>query len=309
MIASGAAAQDSPSKPLRLVVGFPPGGANDIVARQLAPKLAERLNTQVVVDNRPGANAVLGTDHVAKSAPDGYTVAIASLSPLVFAAVTYSKVPYDTLTDFVPVTTVAMTPMVLAAHPSLPARSLKELVALAKKSPAPLNFATTGSGGMTRMVVELMNITAGVKIQHVPYKGAAMGLTDAMGGHVHGIAEALPVIYPQIRGGKLRGIALASDRRSDLLPDLATSAEQGFPAMYAVNWYGVMAPARTPRAIVDRLHDAFNKSAVLPDVREKFAAVGVETMTSPSPDKFAEFLKSEMTRWGKVARSAQIKAD
>ncbi len=309
-VAAGVAqAQEYPSKPVRLVVGFPPGGANDIIARQLAPKLGEFLKTQVVVENRPGANAIIGTEYVAKSPPDGYTLALAGLSPLVLSTFTYAKIPYDTLTDFTPINTVAMSPEVFAVHPSLPARSLKELVALAKSRPGQLDFATSGSGGMTRMVIELFKITARVNVQYVAYKGAAPGLTDVLGGHVHGMAVDFPVLYPHIKQGKLRGLAVTSKSRNPLLPDMPTSAEQGLPELFAVNWYAVMAPAKTPRSIVAKLHGAMAKAAAAPDLNERFIAMGVESMPSASPEAVAGFLKAELARWGKVAKTAGIKAE
>ncbi len=308
-VISVAHAQDYPSKPVRLIVGFPPGGSNDIVARHLAPKLAEVLGAQVVIENRPGANAIIGTEYVARSAPDGYTLTLASVSPIVISPFTYSKIPYDTITDFAAITTVAMTPEVIAVHPALPVRSLKELIALARAQPAKLDFASSGNGGLPHLVIELFKTTARVNVQHVPYKGAGPALTDLLGGHVQGIAVDFPVLYPHIKGGKLRGLVVANKTRNPLLPDLPTSAEQGLPSLYAVNWFGILAPARTPRPIVEKLHAALLKAANSPELKERFVGIGVEAMTQPSPDAFTAFLKEELVRWGKLAKESGARAD
>ena len=294
---------------MRLVVGFPPGGSNDIVARHLAPRLGEILAVQVVVENRPGANAIIGTEYVAKSPPDGYTLTLASVSPLVISPFTYAKIPYDTVNDFAGITTVAMTPEVIAVHPSVPAHSLKELIALAKARPGKLDFSSSGNGGLPHLVIELFKTVAGVNVQHVAYKGAGPALTDTLGGQVHGIAVDFPVLYPHIKAGELRGLTVASERRNPLLPDLPTSAEQGMPKLFAVNWFAILAPAKTPRAAVDKLHASLLKAANSPDVKERFVSVGVETMTLASPDAFAAFLKEELVRWGKLAKESGARAD
>ncbi len=302
-------AQEYPSKPVRLIVGFPPGGSNDIVARHLAPKLGEVLGVQVVIENRPGANAIIGTEYVAKSAPDGYTLTLASVSPIVISPFTYSKIPYDTITDFAAITTVAMTPEVIAVHPALPVKSLRELIALAKAQPGKLDFASAGNGGLPHLVIELFKTTARVNVQHVPYKGAGPALTDLLGGHVQGIAVDFPVLYPHIKAGKLRGLAVANKTRNPLLPDMPTSAEQGLPSLYAVNWFAILAPAKTPRPIVEKLHAALVKAANSPELKERFVGIGVESMTMNSPDAFTAFLKEELVRWGKLAKESGARAD
>lgn len=307
---SGAvAAQDFPTKTVRLVIGFPPGGANDIIARLIAPKLSESLGAPFIVENRPGANAIIGTDHVAKAAPDGYTLGLAGLSPLVMTSFTYAKVPYDSMKDFAGITTVVMSPVLVVTHPVLPAKSIKELVGLAKARPGALDFATAGAGGLTRMILELMKLDTGIRIQIVPYKGAAPALTDLLGGHVQGMAMDLPVLYPPVRAGKLRAVAVTSERRSLLLPDVPTVAEQGIPGMQAVNWYAIMAPAKTPRAIVEKLHGAITKAALASDLKEKFVTGGFEPMTAPNPEAYTAFLQQEFARWAKVAKAAEIKPE
>ena len=300
-------AQDYPSKPGRIVVGYTTGGANDILARLVAQKLTESWSQQFIVDNRPGAIGIIGSELVARAAPDGYTLGVVSLSPLVFSRFTYAKLPYDALTDFAPLTTLAMTPMMIAVHPSVPATSVKALVALAKAQPGKLSFATSGSGGMTNMVLELFRGATGVQLQPVPYKGATPALTDTIAGHVQGIAESLPTLHPPIKQGRLRGIAITSEKRNALLPDVPTALEQGLRDLVAVNWFGFVAPARTPRPVVEKLHGALIKISGQADVRERFASMGLEPMTMASPDAFAAFLKDETARWSKVAQYAGIK--
>src|SRR5436190_11281504 len=235
-----APAQDFPVKPIRLIIGFPPGGSNDIVARQLAPKLAEALGAQVVVENRPGANATIATEFVARSAPDGYTLTLASASPLAISPHTYSKLGYDTLRDFAGITTVAMTPELIAVHPALPVRTLKELIALAKAQPAKLNFGSSGNGGLPHLGIELFKKLAKVNVQHVPYKGAAPAAIDLVGGHIEGMIMDFPAIYTYVQQGKLRGLAMAAEKRMPLMPEIPTAAEQGIPGLIAVNWFSIV---------------------------------------------------------------------
>ena len=309
LLCAGAFAQTYPTKPVRLVVGFPPGGSNDIVARQLAPRLGQLLGVQVIVDNRPGANATVGTDHVAKSPPDGYTLTLGSASPLAISPFTYPNIPYDTLRDLAPITTVASTPEMIATHPSLPARNLKELVALAKQQPGKLNFASSGNGGLPHLAIELFRKLGAVDIVHVPYKGAGPALTDLMGGHVHVMIVDVPVLAPGVKSGKLRGIAVTAEKRTPLLPDLATAPEQGMPALIAVNWFAIMAPAKTPKPIIDRLHEAIVKAATAPEMKQQFDTIGVEAFVQPSPEAFTTFLRNDLVRWGRIAKESGARAD
>lgn len=302
-------AQQYPTKPVRLIVGFPPGGSNDIVARIVAPKLGELLGQQVVVENRAGANATIAADLVAKSAPDGYALMLGSTSSLVISPHTYSKLSYDTLRDFAPVTTIAMTPEAVAVHPALPVRDLRSLIALAKQRPGQLDFASSGNGGLPHLGIELLKTQAGINLQHVPFKGAAPAVTDLMGGHVQGMVMDFPAIFPQLQSGKIRGIALAAEKRLSLMPDLPTSVEQGMPGLLAVNWFAVVAPAKTPRPIVNQLYAALTKAVSGQDVKERFAAVGVDVFTQPSPEAFGAYLKDELVRWGKVAKASGARAD
>jgi len=304
-----AMAQAYPVKPIRIIVGFPPGGSNDIVARILAPKLGEIIGAQVVIENRPGANATIGTEFVAKSAPDGYTVTLGSASPLAISPHTYSKLPYDTVRDFVGVTTVAMTPEAVAIHPALPAKDLKGLVSLAKMHPGKLDFVSSGNGGLPHLAIELFKTLANINLQHVPYKGAGPAIVDLIGGHVQGIIIDFPAVYPHMKSGKLKGLALAAEKRLSLMPDLPTSGEQGLPGLQAVNWFAIMAPQKTPPAVVSRLHGALVKTMGAPDMKDKLGAQGIEPFTKSSPQEFADFLRDELVRWGKVAKASGARAD
>ena len=298
-----------PSKAIRLVVGFPPGGSNDIVARLIAPKLTQLLGAQMIVENRPGANATIGTDLVAKSPPDGYTLTLGSASPLAISPFTYPNIPYDTLRDFAAITTVASTPELLGIHPSLPARNLKELVALAKSQPGKLDFASSGNGGLPHLAIELFKKIGGANVVHVPYKGAAPALTDLLGGHVHGTIIDLPVLLPHVKSGKVRAIAITAEKRTALLPDLPTSVEQGLPGLIAVNWFAIMAPAKTPRPVVEKLHGAIVQAATAADMKDAFSAQGVEAYVQPSPEAFTTFLRNDLQRWEKVAKESGARAD
>lgn len=302
-------AQDYPAKPIRLVVGFPPGGSNDIVARQLAPKLTQLLGTQVVVENRPGANATIGTDFVAKSSPDGYTLTLGSASPLAISLFTYPNIPYDTLRDFAGITTVAINPEMIAIHPAVPARSLKEFIALAKARPGQLNFASSGNGGLPHLAIELFKSTAKIDVMHIAYKGAGPALTEVLGAQVQGIIVDFPVLYPHVKAGKLRGIAVTGESRAPLLPDLPTARELGLTNLIAINWFAIMAPAKTPRPIVDKLFNAIAKAAVSPEVKDRLEAQGVEPYVSGSPDAFMTFLRQDLVRWEKVAKESGARAD
>jgi tripartite-type tricarboxylate transporter receptor subunit TctC len=309
LLALGVHAQTYPAKPIRLVVGFPPGGSNDIVARLITPKLTQILGVQVIVDNRPGANATIGTDYVAKSPPDGYTVTLGSASPLVISPFTYPNIPYDTLRDFSAITTVASTPEMIAIHPSIPARDLAELITLAKAQPGKLNFASSGNGGLPHLAIELFKNLGKVNVVHVPYKGAGPALTDLLGGHVHAIIVDLPVLYPHVKSGKLRGVAVTAERRAALLPDLQTAPEQGMKGLVAVNWFAIMAPAKTPKPVVDKLYSAITQVATSAEMKELFQAQGVEAYIQPSPDAFTAFLQQDLARWSKVAKESGARAD
>ena len=303
-----AQAQDYPNKSISLVVGFPPGGSNDIVARLFAPKLTELLGQSVIVVNKSGSNGLIGTDFVLKAAPDGYVITFASASPLVISPHTFPKIPFNTLKDLVGITTVAQTPELLAIHPSVPAKSLKELIALSKTRR--VTISSSGSGGLPHLAIELLRGAAsGGDIVHVPYKGAGPAIADLLGAHVDGIIVDLPPLYPLVQDGRLRAVAITNTQRAVLLPDTLTSVEQGYPEMLAFNWFGVMAPAKTPKPIVDKLYAALIQAANAPELIEAMRKVGVEAFTQPSPQAFAEFLQKETDRWGVVARSSGATSD
>jgi len=303
-----AQAQDYPNKSISLVVGFPPGGSNDIVARLFAPKLTELLGQSVVVVNKSGSNGLIGTDFVAKAAPDGYTITVASASPLVISPHTFAKIPFDTLKDLVGITTIAQTPELLAIHPSVPAKTLKELIDLSKTRR--VTISSSGSGGLPHLAIELLRTAArSGDIVHVPYKGAGPAITDLLGAHVDGIIVDLPPLYPLVQDGRLRAIAITNTQRAVLLPNTLTSVEQGYPDILAFNWFGVMAPAKTPQPVVDKLYAALARAANSPDLVEAMRKVGVESFVQSSPKAFGEFLQKETDRWGIVARASGAKSD
>lgn len=305
--APAAAKDDYPSRPIHLVVGFPPGGSNDIVARILAPKLGQVLGGSVIVDNRPGANAIIGTEYTVRADPDGYTITLGSVSPLVISPHTYSNMPFDPLKDLVGITTVADTPELLAINPNVPAKTLPELVALSKTRD--ITIASAGNGGLPHLAIELLKIASKGRIVHVPYKGAGPGITDAVGGHVDGIIVDLPALFSMVSEGKLRPIAVTDHHRASVMPNVPTSAEGGLPTVLAFNWFAVMAPAKTPKPIVDKLYKALVETVNAPDVKASLAKLGIEPYTQASPEAFASFMKSETVRWGEVARASGAKAD
>jgi tripartite-type tricarboxylate transporter receptor subunit TctC len=307
-VALGAGAQNYPTHAVRLVVAFPAGGPIDLVARLIAPKLTELLGHQVIVENRAGANGIIGTDFVAKSAPDGYAAILASPGAVAISPAVYPKMPFDTLRDLAPVTLVSTTPELLVVHPSVPARSVEELVALAKSRPGDLNIASTGSGGLPHLALELLKSATGTAMVHVPYNGAAPAVAALLGGQVQGLFADLPVLLPHVQSGRLRALAVASPKRAALLPDLQTMAEAGLPSVEAVNWYGVLVPAKTRLEVLLKLNDALVRTLHDPGVRAKMAARGAEAVGT-RPEEFESYLKQDMDRWAKLARTVRIKVD
>ena len=302
-----AAAQAYPTGPVRLVVPFPPGGTADPVARTVAQRLTQQLGQQVVVDNRAGGSTIIGTEIVAKAAPDGQTLLSApfsfSANPSLFA-----KLPYDPMKDFVPITLLGATPIVLLVHPSFPARTVKELIAMAKAKPGEINYGSAGNGTSNHLAAELFNQLAQVKLTNIPYKGAGPATTALVSGEVFVGFPALPSAAPHIKNGRARALAVASRTRARSMPNLPTMAEAGVPGCELEAWHGLMAPAGTPSAIITRLSSETQKALQHPDVAKRFDAIGFET-GGGSPEEFARFIQSETAKWARVVKTAKIKVD
>jgi tripartite-type tricarboxylate transporter receptor subunit TctC len=299
-----AAAEDFPTRPIRLIVPFPPGGPNDIIARMVGLRMSEIVKQPVVIDNRGGQAGVLGTDVVAKASPDGYTIAITSASSLAITP-SMEKIAYDPQKDLAPVTLVARVPEMLVVASNVPAKNMDELVALAKAEPGQLNFASAGVGGLPHLAGELFKLTAKIDIVHVPYRGAAPAINDLLGHQVQMTFLDLPVVLPQIKAGNLRPIALGATSRSPLAPDVPTTAEVGMPEILAENWYGMVAPAGTPPAIVDALNRITTEAMADPAVQQKLADQGL-TLVPQTPEQFRAFISSETVKWAKVIRDAGV---
>ncbi|MBN8936624.1 MAG: tripartite tricarboxylate transporter substrate binding protein [Rhizobiales bacterium] len=306
MAPAEAVAQGFPNKPIKLIVPFPPGGPNDIIARVVGQKMSEILGQPVLIDNRGGAGGVLGTDAVAKASPDGYTIAITSAGALAISTSMQQKLPYDSLKDLKPVTLVATVPELLVVATSVPAKSMSELIALAKAKPGQLNFASSGPGSMPHLAGELLKISAKINIVHVPYRGAAPAVNDLLGQQVQMVFLDLPVLLPQVKTGKLRPIAVGSKTRVPTLPDVPTTAEVGLPEVRAENWYGMVAPAATPPDVVAKLNKAAVEAMKDHAVQEKLSSQGA-TLVGDTPDAFAAFIRSEIDKWSGVAKAAGIK--
>ncbi len=300
-----AAAQDFPSKPIRLIVPFPAGGPNDIIARVVGQRMSELIRQPVLIDNRGGQAGVLGTDAVAKSNPDGYTIGITSASSLAISP-SMEKVPYDARKDFAPVTLVVTVPEMLVVASNVPANNMDELVALAKAQPGKLNFASAGVGGLPHLAGELLKLTAGIDIVHVPYRGAAPAINDLLGQQVQMTFLDLPVILPHIKAGTLRPIALGAPQRAPTAPDVPTTAEVGMPDLLIENWYGMIAPAKTPEKIVATLNRIANEAMADPGVKQKLADQGL-TVAGDTPEHFRGFIETEIAKWGHIPSSGLLR--
>jgi tripartite-type tricarboxylate transporter receptor subunit TctC len=302
----GVQAQDFPTRPIRVVVAFPPGGPTDFVGRLISEKMTASLGQRVYIENRPGASGTVGADNVAKADPDGYSLFLTTSGAIAITPHILPSVPYDPLRDFAPIALVTKVTEVLVVSPKLGIKSVKELVALAKEKPGAISFASTGIGSPPHLAQELLNVSAGVQFLHVPYRGAAPALTDLLAGQVQVLAADMPVLIAQIQAGALVPIGVAADKRDAVLPDVATLAEQGYPNTDASNWYALLAPAKTPPAVVAKLNKAVDDALNDPDVHDKLVKTGA-TPIGGTPDALAAFMKSEYEKWGKVVKERGIK--
>ena len=299
------AAQSYPAKPIRFIVPFPPGGGNDLIARELSQHLTESLGQPVVVDNRPGASTLIGAEAAAKASPDGYTLFMGNNSTLTINPHLYKKLPYDAVRDFAPLSLLASAPFVLLAHPSVPAQSVKELIALARLRPGQLNFGSSGLGIATHLAGEMFKLMARVDIVHIPYKGAAPALTDLIGGQIELLFNNVISAMPHVRSGRLRALAVTSKTRSHALPQVPAVAEAGLPDYEASVWYAVLAPARTPAPVLTRLHGEFVKALQHPRVQERLASDGASIVGS-TPEVLARTIEADLARWGKVIKQNRL---
>jgi len=306
--ASTVQAQPYPSRPVHLAVGFPIGGPADIVARIAAQHLSERLGQPVVVDNRPGATGTIAAEQVARAAPDGYTMFMATQPTNAVAPYMYAKVGYDPLKDFATVARLGHSPLLIAVHPSMPVESLGDLIAAAKARPGRIDFATGGIGSTPHMTMELFQRTLRIDMVPIHYKGESAAVVEVVGGQVHVLAASISVLLPYVRSGKLRGIAVTTRKRSELAPEFPTIAESGLPDFDTSSWFGIVVPAATSAEIIRRLNTEIVQSLARPGVREQFAKVGVE-IAADTPEQFAAFLRAENARWGKMVRELNLRAE
>ena len=304
---SAHAQQSFPVRPVRLIVPFTAGAINDLIARLLAAKLAEGWHQQVVVDNRPGAGTVIGTDLVAKANPDGYTLLLASAAFAINPTL-YAKLPFDPLRDFAPVSLIGAAPFIMVVTPSLPARSVKELVALAKSKPGQLSYASTGTGATAHLIGEMLKTAAGVDLIHIPYKGFAPALTDVVAGQVQVTYGTYSTLAPHIQAGRVRALAVTGAQRSQVSPELPTIAEAGYPNFNATAWWGVVVPARVPAAVIQELYSALATIISTPQMRERLVREGVDVVGN-RPEQFAAFIRDEIRRWGAAVKQSGAKPE
>jgi tripartite-type tricarboxylate transporter receptor subunit TctC len=302
------AAQTFPSKPIRFVIPYPPGGASDVTARLIGLKMSEAWNQQVVIDNRPGANGIIALDLAARATPDGYTILMANLGPNAINPAVYSKLPYDAEKSFAPITLTTIVAQVLVAHASLGAGNLKQVIALAKAKPGELKYGHGGNGSANHLGMELLKSMAGIDIGAVPYKGDAPALTDVMGGQIQFALPTALAAAPHIKAGRVRAVAVTPKSRVASLPDVPTVAESGVPGYESVSWGGVMAPAGTPAPIIAKLNGEILRILKLPDINEKLSGLGADVVGS-TPQEFAAYLKAEIAKWGRVAKQAGVRLD
>jgi tripartite-type tricarboxylate transporter receptor subunit TctC len=306
--APAAPQQNFPTRPIRMICPFPPGGTTDLVARLVAQKFTEAWGQQVVVDNRPGAGGVIGTEMEAQAAPDGYTILLGSITTHAVNPALYKNLKFDPIKDFAPVSLVVSSPQLLAVHPSVPAKSVKELIALAKAKPGQFNYASAGTGTSPHLTFELFRSMAGIDVVHVPYKGTGPAITDLVGGQVQMMITGVVALMPHVKSNRLRALGVTSAKRVAALPDVATIAESGVPGFDVSSWFGVFLPAGTPRPIVMKMNGEIQRILANPEVRQRLIDQGADP-ASNTPEEFAAYVKSEMARWGQVVRSTGAKAD
>lgn len=309
VVSAGAHAQGQGGRPLRLIVGFPPGGAVDITARIIAPALSELLGGQVVIDNRGGANGIIGAELVAKAAPDGQTFGLVSISSIVLNVHLYSKISYHTLRDFTPISRVAMVPFVIAINPGIGAGSLKELIATARAQPGKLVFGSPGMGSLQHLTIEMLNAAAKIDIRHVPYKGTGPAVTDVLGGHISGLVSGASGVIGPVKSGKMRIVAATGEQRTPALPDVPTVLEQGLPKFVVVTWYAIFAPPKMPQATAAALHAAVAKAVATPAIQEKLIAAGLDPKTDSNPAAFARFVADDFARYGELVKQLGVKVE
>ena len=300
-------AQNWPTKPIRMIIAFPPGGPTDLVSRVLAQRLSEQLGQQVIVDNKPGAGGNIAAELSAKAAPDGYTV-FYNTSAIVIGPALYGKVNYDPLKDFAPVALTASVPLVLVVNPQLPARSVKEFLDLAKSRAGALNYSSSGTGTITHLASAMMSTQMGLQTQHIPYKGSAPGLVDLVAGQTQFMIDTMNTVLPYARDNRLRGLAVTGSKRSALMPELPTLAESGMPGFEAAAWQGIVVPTGTPADIIQKLNVEVNKALAHPDVRSRLAGQGADILGG-SPAEYAAYLRTEIPRWAKAVKDSGAKAE
>ena len=308
LLSGSAAAQSYPSRPVRMMVPFPAGGGSDTMGRAVGQKLGERLGQPVVVENRPGAGGSIGAELAAKAAPDGYTLLLGSTSEIAQYPNLNSRIAYSPQRDFAPISLVGNVPLVLVVHPSLPVKTVKDVIALAKARPGEINFSSAGPGSTTHLAVELFTFLTGIRMTHVPYKGSPQAVTDLVAGNVQIVIPTMPAALSMVKGGRLRAIAVSTARRTPVLPDVPTMQEGGVTGYDNPLWTGLLAPRDTPGAILSRLHGEIVNILALPDVKEVLARQGAEPASS-TPEQFAAYIKSELAKWAKVVKEACIRID
>ena len=308
MLPSWALAQAYPSKPIHIVVPFPPGGSTDLLARRIGEKLAAAWGQPVIVDNRGGAGGTLGADFVAKAAPDGYTLLMGVTGTNAISGALYPKLPYDVVKDFAPVSLVVSSPLVLVRHPGFAPKTVKEVVALAKTKPGSISYGSPGNGTSMHLTGEMFKLSTGVSMLHIPYRGSAGALTDLMGGQIDTMFGDFLVVWPQIEAGKVLPIAVTSKERHKMLPNVPTIAESGYPGFEALSWQGLFAPAGTPQAIVDQLNREVNKALASPDIQEYFGSRGF-TLGGSSAAEFGSFIRGEVVKWTRIVKASGARPD